>query len=274
MKAAPECIPCAIHFAIRTMRRAGGVREDVLREIIKKLCDFDLSHPPSYFADLVFDVIREHTGVRDPYKKDKHEQNRWALSVYPELKKMVDESDDRLLCAVKISALGNTIDLGVSGSYEVDLDLSKINLAINDIDIFREKLKTAKKILFIADNAGEIIFDRVLIEELGKPVVVGVKSGPIINDITIEEVDETGINAEFIETGTASLGVELEKVSKEFRKVFYESDVVISKGHANFETLDDADRDIFFLLRAKCEIVADVLGVKKGDIVFWYSGKK
>ena len=256
------------------MRRAGGVREDILREIIKKLCDFDLSHPPSYFADLVFDAIRERTGVRDPYKKDKHEQNRWALSVYPELKKMVDESDDRLLCAVKISALGNTIDLGVSGSYEVDLDLRKINLAINDIDIFREKLKTAKKILFIADNAGEIIFDRVLIEELGKRVVVGVKSGPIINDITIEEVDETGINAEFIETGTASLGVELEKVSKEFRKVFYESDVVISKGHANFETLDDANRDIFFLLRAKCEIVADVLGVKKGDIVFWYSGKK
>ena len=127
------------------------------------------------------------------------------------------------------------------------------------------------QVLFIADNCGEIIFDRVLLEELDEvEKIVAVKSKPFINDVTINDVDNTGIDrtAKIMETGTCNLNMDGDEINTEFRNIFNKANIIISKGHANFEALHGECEDIFFLLRAKCDVVANILGVCKGDFVF------
>ncbi|MGM0366836.1 MAG: damage-control phosphatase ARMT1 family protein, partial [Actinomycetota bacterium] len=145
-------------------------------------------------------------------------------------------------------------------------------LAINDFPRFKADLKKAKNILYIGDNAGEIVFDRVFLEELikeQKNIVFSVKSGPIINDATREDAEEAGINnlVKVIETGTDRSGVNFQYISEEFLKEFKKADLVISKGQANFECLDSVDKNTYFILKAKCRQVASCLKAGYLDVV-------
>jgi len=275
LKIKPICYPCALNFALRTMNFIGeGGNIELMRKVTRGISDIRPELTPAHLGTLVNRIIREETGVEDPYKDEKKRENRIALEVYPLLKRYVERSNDRLLSALKISAVGNAIDLGVSGKIHLDFnEIEKeldFDFRVNRMTYFREKLLNSKSILLVADNAGEIIFDRILLEELKIKKFVAVKTGPVINDITIDEIDETGIleTAEVIETGSDSLGIIFEEVSDTFKEIYNASDIVIAKGHANTETLIDEKREIFFLLRAKCEYVADYLGIKKFDYYF------
>ncbi len=125
--------------------------------------------------------------------------------------------------------------------------------------------------LIIGDNAGETIFDKVLIEELlNLEIIYAVRSGPIINDATIEDVELAGLNRQvrLISTGCDAPGVIRTECSQEFLKIFDEADIVISKGQGNYETLSEEEREIFFLLKVKCPVIAKHIGVDSGDYVF------
>ncbi|RKZ23468.1 hypothetical protein DRQ23_03010 [bacterium] len=276
MKIKPVCFPCAMNFALRTMKFVGEENNtELMIKVARGIASIKPDKTPAHMGTIISRIIRVETGKNDPYLEEKRRENEIALQVYPLLKEYVRNSHDPLGAALKVSALGNAIDLGVSG--EIHLDFEKLEEELHfefkkdEKEIFRERLKEAESLLLIADNAGEIIFDRVLLEEItGLKRMVAVKSGPVINDITIKDVYGTGIEniAEIVETGSDSLGIIMEEVSEDFRKIFYDVDIVIAKGHANTETLVDIDREVFFLLRAKCDYVAEYMGVKKYDFIF------
>jgi len=278
MKLHPECLPCAGDFGLRTIRRSVQKQDEVwkiLKDVMKFISTADYNWTPAHLGTNIMKLVREKTGVFDPYKKDKILQNKKALKLYAELKKNVQEANDPLKMALKISSAGNVIDLGVSGQFDLENTIEKImdiDFAKDETEIFRKKIQEAKTILFISDNAGEIIFDRILLETMNSSLkkIVSVKSGPVLNDITIEDIYDTGIEntAEIIETGSSSLGIIWEDVSDNFKDIFKKADVVVAKGHANIETLDDEDREVFFLLKAKCNVVSEELGVPINSFVF------
>ena len=174
--------------------------------------------------------------------------------------------------AVRIAIAGNIIDLGVADSYDLDATLKRVltqDFAINDLAALRSALAQNLSVLYIADNAGETVFDRVLIESLVGSVTYVVKSGPIINDATFEDAVAAGIDqvATIIDNGSNAPGTLFEHCSETFRQRFSQAGLIIAKGQANYESLSDSSAPIFFMLQAKCNVIARDLGIAEGDIV-------
>lgn len=278
IKSELECLICMMRQALNTAKLATEDIEKqrkVLNIVAKEIESVDLNLPPANISKKVYEVVREVTGVEDPYKELKEVSNRDALLMLPELERIVSSSSDPLYSAFKVAVAGNIIDLGIGHPYNLSKDVKKIlnsKFNINDYKLFKKEMRRGKKLLYLGDNAGEIVFDRVLLKELlkrGLDVKFVVKSRPIINDATMEDAKFTGITelVPVIETGTNSIGIDLENSSEEFRKELFSSDIILSKGHGNFETCSGLP-NIYFLLKAKCDVVARALGVKNGDLVF------
>jgi uncharacterized protein with ATP-grasp and redox domains len=278
-----ECVPCIIKQAISTLRISGcsdKTGRKVIAEVIKRLKNIDYDLSPAANSEIAYVAFREITGIKDPYNDLKRKYNRLALNVYPELEKLVNASKDRLYMAAKAAIAGNIIDFGIDIKKAITLDLKNIirdlpqmNLAVDDYGKFKELLKHSINILYISDNAGEMVFDKVFIKELvrlDKKVVLTVKSDPIINDATMEDAAEVNFNglARVIGTGNNNIGINLDNSSDVFLEEFKKADLIVAKGQGNFETLDGVSADIFFLLKAKCESIARELGVRHLDIVF------
>jgi uncharacterized protein with ATP-grasp and redox domains len=277
-------MPCIVRQAFSALEIAGADEKqsiETLRELFKILADIDFDDTPAANANDVYKIVARITGIKDPYKNVKRKYNAAALKLYPKLEEIVEEADDGLHAAAKIAVAGNVIDYGIHiiEGRKVDLDsvieeVKSIPLAIDDFAQFSDDLKKTEKILYIADNSGEIVFDKVFISELvgiGKKVILAVKSGPILNDATMEDAKEAGLDniAQTIETGCDCIGVDFGTCSEEFLKEFESSGIIISKGQGNVESLDGVKgKKIYFLLKAKCEIMARELDVDYLDIVF------
>jgi hypothetical protein len=264
--------------------KMGGIDEDTQHDILFKLMnfvrEFDREATPAENSTHIVLKTYELMGVDDPYKEAKRQSNDLALELYPRLKQMVTQHGDRLYCALKISVAGNVIDLGIRRSFDIDEELRysmDIGFSIDHYDRFRHKLAEVEEVLFLGDNAGEIVFDKVLIEELvwfGKKVTYVVKEGPVLNDSTMEDALYVGMDrvARIITTGSRFLGVSFKHISREFADALYKAPLIISKGQANFESLEQEDiaRDrIFFLLKIKCDEVAKTARAVLGDVVFF-----
>ncbi len=283
MRVRNSCIPCILRQGLNTVKLISDdpeVHRKVLDEIMKRLIGVRLDKTPADHSNVAYKVVSEITGVKDPFYEVKRKYNRIALDMYETLKSIVDRSEDRLYTAIKLAVAGNIIDLGIAHPFDLERDIEDIlrsDFAIDDYELFRKSLAEASlkqpsgKVLYIGDNAGEIVFDKVLLEELRiYDVTFVVKSGPIINDALMEDALEAGIDrvAKVIETGADMIGIPFEGFSEEFVEHFERADLIIAKGQGNFETLSEVDGEIFFLLKVKCEDVADELGVEFGDIVF------
>lgn len=282
MKTSLACVPCILNQCITTLNLAGS-KEETKRSAIKSLLDrlkeIDYDLPPSYNSDIAYEVAFSFTGIKDPYYKLKRECNKLAIEIYPKLKEMVEHSKDRIYTAIKVAVEGNIIDFGININKGKPLDFQKIlrdikemPFAIDDYKEFEKSLDSSTNIFYISDNAGEIVFDKVLIEELircGKNVVLSVKSGPVINDATLEDVKEAGLTdiVKVVETGNSSIGVNFRSISQKFVDEFKKADLIIAKGQGNFETLDNIEANTFFMLKAKCETIASKLGVEYLDVV-------
>jgi uncharacterized protein with ATP-grasp and redox domains len=246
--------------------------KQVLNEVGAMIKDIPMHHTPVQSGVLVYQKIREITGVADPYKEIKQNSIHEALALYPKLVEYMNDSDSKLLTAIRIAITGNIIDFGMDKQYVLAEELNKTmkqDFAIFDYKEFVNELEQAKSVLYIGDNAGESVFDKILIEALCKPVTYVVRGIPIINDVTIEDAIESGISeiAEIVSSGSPAPGTILELCNAEFRHRFNEADMVISKGQGNYEGLSDVNRSVFFLLKAKCKIIANDLGVNENDIV-------
>jgi uncharacterized protein with ATP-grasp and redox domains len=251
---------------------------EILNEVSLSIPDVPFGATPPEIGREVYRIISERTSIKDPYRKIKEKCTRQALSLYPKLKKLINSSQDRLMTAVRISIAGNIIDYGANFDFDLKKDVGTVlsqDFSINHYQEFCQALDKARKILYLADNAGETVFDRLLIEEINKPVIYVVRAQPVINDATREDALLSGIDdvAEIMSSGCDAPGNILKFCSDEFLKVYRSVDLIISKGQGNYEGLSDEDRPIFFLLKAKCHVIARDIGIDEGSIVLMKASK-
>ena len=281
MKIHLDCIPCFQRQALQASRFVTDnedLQEGILREVVDELMATTWDTSPPEMARKVHRIVRERTGIDDPYREVKKEANRVALGMYPDMKERVERAADPLMTAVRLAIAGNIIDLGACENYDLDGTIREVLVKPMKGDGYsrlREALEKATTLIYLADNSGEVVFDRVLIETILesyeiKKVVFVVKGAPIINDATLIEAKEAGLDripeVEFAKMGTGVPGSGSVRESKEFGRFLDSTDLVISKGQGNFEGLSHRE-DIFFLLMAKCSLVASELGAKAGDII-------
>jgi len=248
------------------------VQKRVLDELGTMLRHLSLGSTPPEIGRLIYRMVKETTGNPDPFRVLKRESTQHALALYPSLKKTIIESENSLLTAIRIAIAGNVIDLGVSGSFDLDAavrDALMMDFAICDYAAFEKYLTESRQILYIGDNAGETVFDRLLIEQMNKPVTYVVREEPVINDATAEDAVQAGIDkiATIVSSGTDAPGTIPGTCSLEFRELLDSAEFVLAKGQGNYEGLSDDNRPLFFLLKAKCRLIANDLGVTVGDIV-------
>lgn len=218
--------------------------------------------------------LRELTSVVDPYYKEKQQSNHIALKLYGEWKPKVLVSSDPFNLALRLAIAGNIMDYGASQVFDVNKTIKKVlntDFAIDHSNLLKQRIKGAKHILYLGDNAGEIVFDKLFIETIIHPnVVFAVKDAPVLNDVTFQDAEEVGLYdvADVISNGYDASSTLLEKCSKEFLDVYNSADLIISKGQGNLEGLiDEKDPRIFFLFMVKCDVIAERVGVEKGSFV-------
>ncbi|MFO7555586.1 MAG: ARMT1-like domain-containing protein [Desulfobacterales bacterium] len=280
MKTYLDCIPCFMNQALRAARIATNDEKKIktiLDEVGMMLKNIPLDSSPPESGRLIYHKVKEMTGNSDPYKNIKRESTQKALSLYPFLKNRLEKSKDRFLTAIQIAIAGNVIDYGTDWNFDIEKEAVKVldmNFAVCEYNGFKTQLEKAPNILYIGDNAGECVFDRILINEIKKPVTYVVRGMPIINDATYEDAVQAGLDrvATILSSGTDAPGTVLETCSSEFIELYQNSEFIISKGQGNYEALSRERRTIYFLLKTKCNVVADDLGVCMGDIVLKGSG--
>jgi uncharacterized protein with ATP-grasp and redox domains len=278
-----NCVYCYLRQAASCMEVMGITdrerQHEILYEIMDYIKTFNTRLTPAENTSLVYHKLYEMTGHKDPYRKLKKQSNNLALELYPRLRKMLDASNNPLYDALKIAAAGNIIDLGIHPDYDIEkaLDHSMTKgFARDDFLAFTQKLGSADEVMIIGDNSGEIVFDKLLAEELvrmGKKAVYVVKESFVSNDATMEDAVYTGLDkvAKVISNGSNYLGSCMGRVSKEFITALAKAPLIISKGHANFESLENeplVKDKAFYLLKIKCNEVAKAAGAKLDDVVF------
>jgi len=284
----PGCIVCFFRQALEAAKISGADEETqnrILIELSKKLPDFSLTASPPEMGRLVYRLVTAITRRQDPYLEIKQESNKFALSMYSRLKERIASSPDPLLEAVEISIVGNIIDYGIHNSTEIAGKVRELLIKekqavkvekekLFNYPAFKTTLAQAENILYLGDNAGEIVFDRLLIEEIkrlypDKKITFAVKGGASINDALMADAEECGITGitQVITNGVDAPGTLLSLCSSEFLAAYNQSQLIISKGQGNFETLSSEKKPIFFLLMAKCPVVADHIGCETGTFL-------
>ena len=278
MKTGLDCIPCFVRQTLDASRKVTddpAIHVQILREVLRWMGEMDLSLSPPVLAQRIHRRLRELTGIDDPYREEKDQHNQMALSLLPGLRAQVAASPDPLMTAAHLAIAGNIIDLGAKSG----LDESEVHEALlhaaekpleGDLETFREEVAKAATILYLADNCGEIVFDSLLIEQLGpQRVTLAVRGMPIINDATLQDAVSVGLDklVPTLGNGSDAPGTVLDDCSDEFKKAFESADLIVSKGQGNFETLSDCGKNIFFLLKVKCPVVAVSVGLPVGTHV-------
>ena len=264
-----------MHQTLRAGRLA-TTDEDKIKQLLDNTGDLikriPMDKTPAEVGEIIYAKVREITGVNDPYKEIKAASIAEAKVMLPTLKSILDKSENKLLTAIRIAIAGNIIDFGMSKKFNLTEDVYRIlgqDFSLFDFKKFQEELRKAKTILYIGDNAGESVFDRILIKEMGKKTFYAVREVPVINDIVIEDAIASGLNdvAEILSSGSHAPGTILSSCNPKFNQLFKEADLIISKGQGNYEGLSEEKRSIFFMLKAKCPVIARDLGVNENDIV-------
>lgn len=278
MKTYQACIPCIMNLMESTLNKTDMdnlSRQMILDKFELDWTKTDMSQPPALTAGLIYQKLLQETDQDDLFKDHKKSSIQEALKLYPSLKTLVEQARDSLDTAIRISALGNILDAGNPNSYNIDEEIARLfddRIWGESLEIFRKKLSDADSLLILADNAGEAVFDKVLIEALNVPVIYAVKSAPAFDDALLIDARQAGIDkvANLIESGTPYLGTYIPSCTPEFQDLFQNSPLVLAKGQANFETLNDNNRDIFFLLKVKCDVISKEIGYPVGSLVLKY----
>ncbi len=272
-----QCLPCFFGQVDRTLAYAGvnGSRARGIRRRAEAIIErASLDEVPARTTTVIHRMLREQTGL-DPYRSVKGIYNRIALGMLPALRRTA-ASADGLEGGVRAAIAGNVIDFGIYETIDLNRSIEesfRLPLSSAPYRLFADRVASSSRILYLCDNAGEIVFDRVLLEVLrgkGKNVTAAVKGSPVINDATREDADAAGLPecARVIDNGSDGIGTLLETCSQDFRNEYRAADLIISKGQANYETLmQERDERVFFLFKVKCPVVASHLGRPDGDIV-------
>ncbi len=277
MKTYFDCIPCFLRQALEAARALDLDEEKtdaLLRRTLGLAQQLDWSIPPPVIGRDIHRAIREVSGDPDPYLQRKKADTEAALRLLPEVVRAIAQSADPFATAVKFSIAGNAIDLGAKTAVEADVEKTFHEALTRPLDeaavhTLEKAISDAKDVLFLADNAGEIVFDRPLLEQIGAKVTVAVRGAPTINDATLDDAKRSGLTEKFnvISNGSDTPGTWLVDCSPEFVQKFDAADLVIAKGQGNYESLNDHPRKIFFLFLTKCPVVSSDLGIPTNTYV-------
>lgn len=284
MKMKLDCLPCLFRQTLESARMVTD-DEEIIKEILKKyskmlpeLIDTEATAP--MIAEEIQTYIKKISGIDDPYAELKKKNLKSAHKLLPLVKAEISRAEDPLLAAALMSAMGNSIDAGVSLNVNIKENIEsalKNSFAHSDYQQLLKTLKNADQLLFIADNTGEAVFDKLLLKKIKKEfdlkITYAVREKAVLNDITYQGALDLGIDqyAKIIKSGSRAPGMVMDSASEEFLKHYQKADLVISKGQGNLESLYNIESDIYFLLKAKCDVIADVLNVEAGDFVLKYS---
>ena len=284
MKISYECGPCFLRQAREALDLSTDdemLKMEVIGEIFTYLSqNFSSGTNSNNTGSTMHEIIKRKTGCRDPYYQEKIESNRLALKYLPDVKKILDD-DDSLENYVKIAIVGNIMDFG---AFTLDDDIESViknslekDLAIKDIEEFENSLRSNDKVLYLVDNTGEIVFDKLLLNKMKEydlDITIAVKSEPILNDACMPEALDAGLDefGDIVEIGAGTVGYVDSKISDEFREIFNDHKFIISKGMGNYEGLteiDLSDKEIYFLLCAKCNTISRDIGVNLHDMLLF-----
>ena len=286
MKPAYHCIPCHVNHVYRIISQLSPEADkahSIMQQLTLMIAKNRYDTPPDCAYDL-YKTIKELTGIDDPFANVKQQNNDIMLSLMPQLQSMIN-ADEPIKQALRISLAGNIIDYGI-GDVDYSGYLKKFQDLVHDIDIpdkfynqFTASVVNAKKILFIGDNAGEIVADKLLVEKLNHDnITFVVRGGAVINDATIDDAQYVGLNkiVKIVTTGDRTPGINLQRSGKDFLHELLHADMIIAKGQGNFETMIDASLQdfvkpgvkVFFLFKIKCIPVAEYMKKKVGDNAF------
>ena len=280
-----ECVHCAINQVIHTTEVAGApepLRRELMQRALKLLAEGDVNRNNCIQIEQVYRMVAEGLGDADPYRETRLFFDREMYRLLPALREQLAQSDDPLRAAVRAAIAGNLIDLAALGG-EVTLeramqkveDVEREGLYFDDCDGLDAALKSARTLLVLGDNCGEIAMDRLLIETIRRlypqiEVKYSVRGSAVVNDVTYEDAAAVGMDevAEVIDNGDCLLTTLLCRASEDFKREFYAADVIIAKGMGNYEGLYNCDRgNIWFLMIAKCSVIARMSGAPKGSIL-------
>jgi len=270
-----DCYPCVLYqtmAACRALNIPEETQKDIFFSALEILSNADPEKPPVELTADVHAAIKRETGIEDLYKSQKDLSTAAALSLYGQAKEIINQSRDPFESAVRLSIAGNVIDFGISRTFDLPSEIKRVlkqPFAINDMDELRAELDKAGDILYLADNAGETVFDKLLIETIGKEVTYAVKSFPILNDALVEDAEKAGIGevAKIVTSGVDSPGTLLSRANDSFLDIYHHADLIISKGQGNFEALSNREENIFFILQAKCETLTRTIGAPVGGLI-------
>ena len=284
MKLQPECVSCII-AQVDNVTNMLSLPEE------KRNAAMDDTHAylsranyegctPETMGEL-WQILLKHVGERDPYAAIKSRCNQEAMKMLPVIRQKIAQVNDPLNIALKYAIAGNLIDYGLAKPVSIEEQNAQIDAIANtafsrdDSEKLLGAMARAKTMLYLGDNAGEIVFDKILIEQIRRrfpalTISFVVKGSAVLNDVTRTDADEVGMQevARVIDNGDASPGTVLPRTSEAFQKAFAEADVILSKGQGNFESLCGTEKEnLFFLFTAKCDTVCVEAGVAKLSIV-------
>jgi uncharacterized protein with ATP-grasp and redox domains len=240
---------------------------------IVNLCISNKVTPPEVAA-LCYDYFESKTKIKDLFRDIKDKSTALALELYPLLEELVKTSKDEFTSRVLLAIAGNVIDFGATPDFKLSNAKEEILKVFTqpynqqNIDLLHQKLDNAKNVLYILDNCGEAVIDRLLIEQYAQKISIVVRGRPIMNDITKEDVKLSKLDfVPVYDTGTNIPGVNLTKSSLEFLTQYRKADLIIAKGQGNFESFYDyVDKEAFFLFRVKCPVISQYLNKEPGSI--------
>jgi len=277
-----ECIPCFVrqaHDALRQVTNDEELMHRALQRVLIASSEFKMDLTPPEMAQKIHRIIREETGNPDLYAEIKAQSTAVALRLAEEARPLITGAIDPFKMALRFSIAGNIMDFALTAKWDQmnlstfldDTRLKELNEA--GVETLRSAVGAAQNILFLGDNAGEAVFDRLLIEQMpNAKTTYAVKGAPIINDVTLKDALASGLDkvAELIDNGNDAPGTILSLCPPAFQKRFAEADLVIAKGQANYETLSEADRDLFFLTQVKCPVIGRDIGKPVGSWIVQY----
>lgn len=270
-----DCYPCLLRQVVDAMHLLSieePLQKTILKDSLQTLINAPTYAKPPELSESIQRILKQKLKTPDPYHTLKAESTQQALALLPWLQEKIDHSVDPLEMAIRLSAAGNIIDFGPSRTYDlyaVIEDVIQAQFSIFDYPSFQKTLANTDSVLYLADNAGETVFDRLLIKQMQKTTFYVVRSSPVMNDAIREDALNAGIDtvATIVDSGSGTPGTNLQQASPQFKQLFQTAQLIISKGHGNYEMLNEEKAPIFFLLKVKCQVVATDIGAPLGSFV-------
>jgi len=274
------CVTCILNQVEKTlsvMEIDAGTAEKIRAEAQRMSADFSFSHTPPFVAKDVYQMISHYSGNDDPLFVVKQESIKNASKHLPFIQEQIQLSDDPLFASLKAAVAGNVIDFGAKEQFNLEEEISSVfttDFAVNDYVQLKADIERNDRIMILADNSGENVYDKVLMETMRrlypeKQIRYVVRGRPIINDITVDEAKQIGIDAvaEIVDSGVDTPGLDLLRATSTFTEMFQAAPLVIAKGMGNYECLEGNGKRIYFLFKVKCEVVSASIEATLGSLI-------